>query len=108
MARAIFPILGPFALAMPALIECEYMKVRAECGSNKVPPMRVRGTAVNEQHRALPFTAIVEAIEGESVGFETMPLHSSIAIFKIIVGPLTHTLDTLATRAFRATILLVV
>src|SRR5260370_2145770 len=114
VARAISPVVGPFALAMTAQIERERVEIRAECGSDKIPPVRVRGAAVNEENRALAFAAIVKAVKRESVGFETMLFHRSVAI-TIFITRLSNrcaaerTRDRyFAARPFHATILLVV
>ena len=80
MTRAICPIVGPFALAMAALIESEHMKIRAECGRDKIPPMRMCGTSVNEKQRTLTFAAVVKAVERQTVGFETMLFHGTILL----------------------------
>src|SRR6266852_64989 len=80
VTRAICPVVGPLALAMPALIECEHMKIHAECGRDKIPPMRVRGTAMNEQDRTLTVAAVIKAVKRETVGFETMLFHGTILL----------------------------
>src|SRR3981081_387614 len=77
MTRAVCPLVGPFALAMPALIESEHMNICAECRRDKIPPMRMRGTAMNEQQRTLALAAVIEAVKRQSVRFETMLFHGT-------------------------------
>jgi hypothetical protein len=62
------------------LIECEHVKISAECGRDKIPPMCVCGTAMNEQQRTLTLAAVVKAVKRESVGFETMLFHGTILL----------------------------
>src|SRR5208283_2647987 len=77
MARAIRPFVSPLALAMPPLIEREHVKIGDERRRDKVPPMRVRGTAMQKQDRRLALASVIEAIQREPVGYEAMRLHRS-------------------------------
>src|SRR6202167_1957683 len=81
--RAVRPFVGPVALAMPALIERERMKVTGKRRRDKVPPMRVRRAAMQEQERALALAAVVKTIQREAVGCEPMCFH--IFIFSIFI-----------------------
>src|SRR5258708_38551472 len=75
MARAVCPFVGPFALAMSALVECEHVKILDERRRDEVPPMRMRRSTVEEQKRPLAVAAVVKAIQGEAVGSEAMCFH---------------------------------
>jgi hypothetical protein len=75
MPRAVGPFARPFAFAMPALIERQYVKIVDERRCNKIPPMRMRRSAVDEQERALAVAAVVKAIQRETVGDEAMRFH---------------------------------
>jgi tetratricopeptide (TPR) repeat protein len=75
MLRAVLPTLRPFAVSVAALVQRQDMEAGDKRGRDKIPPMRMRGTAVHEQHRRFPFAAIVEAVENQSVGLEASLLH---------------------------------
>ena len=72
MPRAVRPFIRPVALAMPALVERQHVKIADECRRDEVPPMRVRGAAVQKQHRPLAFATVVKAVQREPVGCEAM------------------------------------
>src|SRR5580692_865836 len=75
MPRAVRPFVGPVAVAMSALVERQYMKIPGERRRDEVPPMRVRGAAMQEQQRAFALAAVVEAIQRETVCDEAMGFH---------------------------------
>jgi hypothetical protein len=56
------------------------VKIGAECGRDKIPPVGVRGTAMNEQDRTLTLAAVIKTTERESVSFETMLFHGTILL----------------------------
>jgi hypothetical protein len=72
MPRAVRPFVGPVAVAVSALIEREYMKIRGERRRDEVPPVRMRRAAMQEQQRPFALAAVVEAIQREAVGDEAM------------------------------------
>src|SRR5271155_955925 len=68
VARSITPLEGPFAVAMTALIERENMMGAEQRRRDEVPPASVRRAAMNQQRRRLPGTAIIDAVEHDTVG----------------------------------------
>jgi hypothetical protein len=90
---------------MPTLIECQYVKIFDERRRDKVPPMRVRRSAMQEQERPLALAAVVKTIQREPVGGEAMRPHRALAISSLISKPTppSHD-DTFESRAFHATI----
>src|ERR1039458_4976360 len=87
MTRAIRPFIGPIAFAMPALIERQHVKIADEGRRDKVPPMRVGGTAMQKQDRRLALASVIKTIQREPVGYETMRLHRSTGISFLLAKP---------------------
>src|SRR5262249_7347826 len=78
--RPVFPFLRPLAVTVTAQIQRERMKAIDEVRRNEVPPMTVRGAAVNEQDRRLALASIVDAIQTESIDDEGTFVHGVVAL----------------------------
>jgi hypothetical protein len=52
---------------MPALIEGEYVKTIGQGGRDKIPPVGMRGAAVDEEDRRSTCAAIIRAAQDQTV-----------------------------------------
>src|SRR5271166_3013210 len=70
MARAVFPLLGPFAVAVAAQVHRESMEAVGEMRPDEIPPMPMGRAAMNEENRRLALAAIVDTIQRQAVDDE--------------------------------------
>jgi hypothetical protein len=92
---------------MSALIERQHMKIFDECRRDKVPPMRMRGTAMQKQERPFALASIVDTIQREPIGDEAMRLHFFTGLSQYSSSSrsnLPRTYDIFESRPFHATI----